>query len=193
MWVLDTDGWCYWSQILKPGDATNLLLAQVLVNPGSVINDNYEYFIDVQMQVCNATEVEDMIGWADNNTTGSKTNAGATGRGAWLLERNAGTVKAGTPVFSAAASSGSERGIPEGGLLTIPLGQRFDLSVVGASTVLHSWEVVPNDSTVEFDPYANPAEADVLGITGLNPGLVEITVTRVSDGAVVGTFKVRVL
>jgi len=191
MWVLDTDGWCYWSQILQPGDATNCLLAQVLVNPGSMIDDNYEYFIDVQMQICNATEVEEMIGWVDTNKTGSKTNAGATEKGAWLLERGAELIKGG--VFRAAPVSGGPVVIlSQGELLTIPVGQRFNLSVAGAKAVTHSWEVVPNDSTVQFDPLANPASAAVLGVTGLNPGLVEITVKRVSDGVTVGTFQVRV-
>ena len=59
-WIVDTDGWCYWSKQLKPGEATNMLLSsiQMIKNP----NDNYAYNIYVDLQACNATEIGDMIG-----------------------------------------------------------------------------------------------------------------------------------
>jgi len=58
-WVLDTDGWCYWSKQLKPGQATNMLLdsIEMIKNP----NDNYAYNIYVDLQACNKTEIGDMI------------------------------------------------------------------------------------------------------------------------------------
>jgi len=65
-WLLDSDGWCYWSQPLLPSEATNLLLDDVklLVPP----DDNYAYFIDVYLQACNYTEREDMINEGGNST-----------------------------------------------------------------------------------------------------------------------------
>ena len=59
-WIVDTDGWCYWSKQLKPGEATNMLLSSVemIKNP----NDNYAYNIYVDLEACNATEINDMIG-----------------------------------------------------------------------------------------------------------------------------------
>ena len=59
-WIVDTDGWCYWSKQLKPGEATNMLLSSIemIKNP----NDNYAYNIYVDLQACNATEIGDMIG-----------------------------------------------------------------------------------------------------------------------------------
>jgi len=59
-WIVDTDGWCYWSKQLKPGEATNMLLSSIemIENP----NDNYAYNIYVDLQACNATEINDMIG-----------------------------------------------------------------------------------------------------------------------------------
>jgi len=59
-WIVDTDGWCYWSKTLKPGEATNMLLSSIemIKNP----NDNYAYNIYVDLQACNATEIGDMIG-----------------------------------------------------------------------------------------------------------------------------------
>jgi len=53
-WVLDTDGWAYWSQLLRPGEATNLLLDNVtMIKPP---DDNYVYQIDVQLQAANLSE-----------------------------------------------------------------------------------------------------------------------------------------
>ena len=55
-WVLDTDGWCYWTKLLEPGAATNLLLEKVVVNPSFKPDDNYNYSIDVRLQSTNITE-----------------------------------------------------------------------------------------------------------------------------------------
>lgn len=60
-WILDTDGWCYWSQMLMPDSATNLLLDDAKLISGVYPDDNYAYFIDVQLQASNKTEVQDML------------------------------------------------------------------------------------------------------------------------------------
>jgi len=69
-WILDADGWCYWSQPLNPGEATNLLLDNVQLIPGVLPDDNYAYFIDVKLQASNKSEIEDM----KNNEFGATAN-----------------------------------------------------------------------------------------------------------------------
>ena len=56
VWVLDTDGWCYWTKALKPGEATSLLLDNVIPDPDDKPDDNYYYAIDVRLQASNLTE-----------------------------------------------------------------------------------------------------------------------------------------
>ena len=67
-WILDTDGWCYWSQPLLPDTATNLLLDNIrlVTNP----DDNWAYYIDVHLQASNKTEIDDMK--ATGGTTAGK-------------------------------------------------------------------------------------------------------------------------
>lgn len=54
MWVVDEDGWCYWTKGLKSGEATNLLLEKVLII--NAPDDSYYYAIDVRLQAANFTE-----------------------------------------------------------------------------------------------------------------------------------------
>ena len=81
-WILDTDGWCYWSQPLDPNTATNLLLDDVQLKKGVFPDDNYAYFIDVQLQASNKSEIADM----KNN------ELGATGAGKGLIDEIAGRI-----------------------------------------------------------------------------------------------------
>jgi hypothetical protein len=53
-WILDTDGWCYWSKYLAPHTATNLLLDNVITTAEP--DDNYYYAIDVILEAANLTE-----------------------------------------------------------------------------------------------------------------------------------------
>lgn len=53
-WILDTDGWAYWSQLLGKGEATNLLLDNVTLE--NKPDDNFYYAIDVQLNATNKTE-----------------------------------------------------------------------------------------------------------------------------------------
>jgi len=59
-WILDDsasgNGWCYWSKLLPAGEATNLLLDNVTVDPANKPDDNYAYNIDVRLQAANETE-----------------------------------------------------------------------------------------------------------------------------------------
>ena len=69
-WILDTDGWCYWSELLNPDTATSLLLDNVtLIDESNKPGDNYAYFIDVRLQACNRYEVDDLIARVDGDIT----------------------------------------------------------------------------------------------------------------------------
>ena len=59
-WILDTDGWCYWSKLLVKDTATNLLLDNVVKTKDP--DDNYLYNIDVILQASNVTEAYLLIG-----------------------------------------------------------------------------------------------------------------------------------
>lgn len=55
-WILDSDGWAYWSRVLKPDTATNLLLDEVtLVRDPS---DDWYYGIDVKLQAVTSNDFE---------------------------------------------------------------------------------------------------------------------------------------
>jgi len=60
-WILDTDGYAYWSQKLLAGEATNLLLDNVKPKDGVTADDNMYYAIDVRLQATNATELHKMF------------------------------------------------------------------------------------------------------------------------------------
>ena len=68
-WILDTDGYAYWSQKLLPGEATNLLLDNVLPKTGAIMDDNAYYAIDVRLQATNATEVYKLYTDKDTGAT----------------------------------------------------------------------------------------------------------------------------
>ena len=59
-WILDADGWAYWSVVLKPDTATNLLLDKVLPTSKDIPDDWY-YGIDVKLQ---AVTSNDFTKWA---------------------------------------------------------------------------------------------------------------------------------
>lgn len=56
-WLLDTDGWAYWSAALEPNTATNLLLDSVEATEEAPY-DNWQYNIDVQMQAATVNELD---------------------------------------------------------------------------------------------------------------------------------------
>ena len=61
-WVLDpVSGWAYWSQMLKPGEATNMLLNGV-TKKTTMPDDNYYYTITAKLEATNATELYKMTG-----------------------------------------------------------------------------------------------------------------------------------
>ena len=75
-WILDTDGWCYWSKLLVKDTATNLLLDNVVKTKDP--DDNYLYNIDVILQASNVTEAYLLVAKgmsvdAENNILGDLT------------------------------------------------------------------------------------------------------------------------
>jgi len=68
-WVLDSDGYAYWSQKLMPNTATNLLLDKVLPKPDNAPDDNSYYAIDVRLRATNASEVYKMYADSAGNST----------------------------------------------------------------------------------------------------------------------------
>jgi len=55
-WVVDADGWCYWAQMLNPGEATGLLLAGVTLE--NSLTDAYYYGINANLEA---------VTWNDRN------------------------------------------------------------------------------------------------------------------------------
>ena len=78
-WILDTDGWCYWSKMLVPDTATNLLLDSVTLNQLNHPEENYAYFINVKLETSNRRQFNEMI------------SQGATANGANFISTLAGT------------------------------------------------------------------------------------------------------
>ena len=78
-WILDTDGWCYWSKMLMPDTATNLLLDSVTLNRLNHPEENYAYFINVKLETSNRRQFNEMI------------NQGATANGVDFITTLAGT------------------------------------------------------------------------------------------------------
>lgn len=74
-WILDEDGWAYWSQPLAPGTATNLLLDDVTL-VGKEPTDDWYYAIDVKLQAVSLNET----------TTTWQTSGGYSTNAATLIE-----------------------------------------------------------------------------------------------------------
>lgn len=57
-WIIDTDGWAYWSKALKPGTATGLLLNKLNIQPKlSEEKYDWEYDIHVDFEAVDATDI----------------------------------------------------------------------------------------------------------------------------------------
>ncbi len=68
-WVYDTDGWCYWANVIDPDTATGLLLDGISMKDG--VNDGYYYAIEVTAQFITADDLG-----KDDNTGFYDTDAG---------------------------------------------------------------------------------------------------------------------
>lgn len=61
-WIYDTDGWVYWSQPLKGGEATSMLLRSVDTDKELLKDTDYIYIIDVIMD---AVDADDLPMWLE--------------------------------------------------------------------------------------------------------------------------------
>jgi len=78
-WVIDTDGWAYWADLIKPGTATGLLLdSTALARP---VGGAYHYKISVEAQM--ATKTNETNTYDDYNTFGL---SGWTDNGRGLMD-----------------------------------------------------------------------------------------------------------
>ena len=59
-WVIDTDGWAYWAQALKPGEATGLLLDSITL----IQEPRYAWTYDIHISAHMATEDDWYEYWA---------------------------------------------------------------------------------------------------------------------------------
>lgn len=63
-WIYDfNDGWAYWSQPLKGGEATGMLLKSVVTDKEKLKNNDYCYIIDV---ILDAVDKADLPMWIDH-------------------------------------------------------------------------------------------------------------------------------
>ncbi len=83
-WIMDTDGYVYWSQRLAPGETTGLLLSGVVMTD-TPYGDSYYYAIDVIME---AVDDVDIDSWLDGtiSSTGIVPRKEATEEAAKLLK-----------------------------------------------------------------------------------------------------------
>jgi len=77
-----------------PGEATNLLLDNVILDPANKPDDNYYYAIDVRLQACNRYEVSNLVDAANGG------RGGITAEGEALLRQIAGSTGPVTPTHT---------------------------------------------------------------------------------------------
>ena len=88
-WIYDADGWAYWSQPLKPGEVTSLLLSKVDTTAAVKSIEEWYYIIDVIMESVDAADLKAM--WIDGGASVDPENtkeserAGTFGRQALTL------------------------------------------------------------------------------------------------------------
>ena len=102
-WVWDTDGWAYWAQPIESGEATGLLLDEIVhANPPS---DSWYYGINVVGQFVTADDIGFLNGTGFYDTSDGKSTA-PTANAELLLETITGTnIPDATVSVSAAGSA----------------------------------------------------------------------------------------
>lgn len=59
-WVVDEDGWCYWASVLQPGEATGLLLSEVVLSEKPT--GNWWYGINVNLEAATYSDIKEFYG-----------------------------------------------------------------------------------------------------------------------------------
>lgn len=84
-WIMDTDGWCYWGNILMPGQSTGLLLSEVSLNELNKPAGRWYYGINAKLQ---AVTYDDIAKFAES--TENQGGGGITEQGTMVLMATSG-------------------------------------------------------------------------------------------------------
>jgi hypothetical protein len=82
-WIMDSDGWAYWGNILLPGQTTGLLLSEVHLNPHNMPAGTWWYSIHVELEAVTADDLSRF--WLDENDDPRALNDSVTEQGHMLL------------------------------------------------------------------------------------------------------------
>ncbi len=105
-WVVDTNGWCYWANVLEAGEATGLLLNEVQATDAvatlKTARSPYYYGIDISLQAATAEDVEHY--WTESPELPSAEDF-ATANAQELLNRIAAVCRTGAAPTPPAANT----------------------------------------------------------------------------------------
>ena len=181
-WVWDTDGWAYWAQGIEPGEATGLLLDEIVQsNPPS---DSWYYGINVVGQFVTA----DDIGFL-NGTGFYDENAGAapTANAELLLETITGTNIPSSKVTVTAADSAATVAAGNTLQFTAAVADKEDETIAEATVTWSLSGAQQADTTI--------SETGLLTVSASEEVDTELTVTATymdGDEAVTGSVTVTV-
>ncbi len=187
-WVYDTDGWAYWSQPIKPGTATGLLLDKVSTKDKA---DEWYYGINVEAQFITAND----LGQTGENATGFYTTPGAApSADALKLLARAGVNISGITLTTGSGESAEN---VSGIVTVVPGTDGYTMSVTAtAAAEVSSWEWTSSNEAItiaksgtknEYATITVPSNAEA-GTTAI------ITVTAKNDTGTIGstTFTIKV-
>lgn len=181
-WVWDTDGWAYWAQPIESGEATGLLLDEIVhANPPS---DSWYYGINVVGQFVTA----DDIGFL-NGTGFYDTDAGAapTANAELLLETITGTNIPSSKVTVTAADSAVTAAANSTLQFTAVVADKEDAPIADAEVTWSLSGAQQEDTTI--------SEGGLLTVSASEAADTQLTVTATymdGDVAVTGSATVTV-
>jgi len=82
-WVIDADGWAYWTKPLMPGEATGLLLDKVTIKTPPELDYFYGILVDAQMATLDGGIENDNPRLRSGAVTDNYTRFGEEGQGGW--------------------------------------------------------------------------------------------------------------
>jgi len=134
-WVIDTDGWAYWADAIRPATATGLLLdSETLVHK---MQESYKYIVSVQAQM--ATKYNEDGTSADYVKFGT---SGWTDNGHKLMEL---ITQNDEPVVEAVNTDNLTSSLPIlDGKIYVRQGSSVDLGLKGMAAVNSAIHIIPN-------------------------------------------------
>ena len=198
-WVIDSDGWAYWAQLLMPGEATGLLLKKVeLVNDP---DDSYYYAINVIAQMATRNKSGDGLNYGNyedfySDSTGNDPDHSATDDGEDLLNKVVGDGSGnGGGSGSGAGGINSDNGVMIGSKLYLKQGATANLtkkqSVFGSDDI--TWTRKPVSTTnFNFNTHGNEATVTA-SVTAAIGAKLEVTATSVPSPTKAATITVIVI